>query len=219
MSKSRLKNVIVNSYYGIIAYIIIIFAAFISQMVFVEILGVEYLGLNGLFFNIVSMLALTELGFGTAILHFLYEPIENKDYAKIIKLMSLYKRIYRKISICILILGTIITVFINSIANSNLEDNHVRIYFVLFFVNTALSYLWSYKRGILYADQRNRVISFVHMITKVLVILLQCIYIKKTSSYLGYLAIQIIGTILENYLLSKYVDNKYSFLKNNKKDI
>ena len=52
---------------------------FISQAIFVRTLGSEYLGINGLFSNIVSMLAVVELGIGSAIVYNLYKPIAEKD--------------------------------------------------------------------------------------------------------------------------------------------
>ena len=41
--------------------------SFASRTVFIYVLGAEYLGLNGLFTNILSFLALSELGLGSAI--------------------------------------------------------------------------------------------------------------------------------------------------------
>lgn len=38
-------------------------------------MGTEYLGLNSLFSNIISMLSILELGFGSAMIYNLYKPI------------------------------------------------------------------------------------------------------------------------------------------------
>ena len=40
---------------------------FVIRTVFIQTLGVEYLGIDGLFANILNLLSLSELGFGTAI--------------------------------------------------------------------------------------------------------------------------------------------------------
>ena len=58
---------------AIVANALTILIGFISQGVFIKILGSEYLGLNGLFTNIISMLSIAELGFGTAIIFNLYK--------------------------------------------------------------------------------------------------------------------------------------------------
>ena len=57
---------------AIVANALTILIGFISQGVFIKILGSEYLGLNGLFTNIISMLSIAELGFGSAIVYNFY---------------------------------------------------------------------------------------------------------------------------------------------------
>lgn len=52
---------------------------FVAQAIFIRILGAEYLGLNGLFNNILSMLAIAELGIGNAIIFSLYKPLADND--------------------------------------------------------------------------------------------------------------------------------------------
>lgn len=51
---------------------------FVSRTIFIKVLGAEFLGLNGLFTNILSILALSELGIGSAISFYLYRPIAEK---------------------------------------------------------------------------------------------------------------------------------------------
>ena len=47
---------------------------FVSRRVFVILLGKEYLGISGLFTDILSLLSLAELGFGVSITYSLYRP-------------------------------------------------------------------------------------------------------------------------------------------------
>lgn len=48
---------------------------FVSRRAFVLLLGKEYLGLSGLFSDILSMLSLAELGFSVSITYSLYRPV------------------------------------------------------------------------------------------------------------------------------------------------
>ena len=66
--KSRLEYSIINSSISTIIFILTIGIQFISRTIFIRFLGIEYLGLNGLFTNILSMLSLAELGVGTSII-------------------------------------------------------------------------------------------------------------------------------------------------------
>lgn len=52
--------------------------AFPARYIFIKTLGVEYLGLNSLFINIVTILSLADLGIGSAIVYSLYAPLAKK---------------------------------------------------------------------------------------------------------------------------------------------
>lgn len=213
MGNSRIKNTLYNSMWGLISYVIITLITFISRKVFAITLGQEYLGLNGLFTNIISMLSLTELGLSTAILFFLYEPVATKNKELIKTYMKFYKDIYVKIGISIIILGMLISIFIGNIAESTLDINKIRMYFILFVINTSVSYFYSYKKGILYADQKNRVTSIIYMIAKILVNVIQIGILIATNNYVLYLVVMIIGTLIENLVCSRFVDKNYPYLK------
>ena len=75
----RIKNSIKNTIAAMSSNILTIIIGLIAQAVFIRILGTEYLGINGLFTNIISMLGIVELGIGSAIVYNLYKPIANRD--------------------------------------------------------------------------------------------------------------------------------------------
>lgn len=64
---------------------------FISRKVFINNLNIEYLGINGLLTNILSMLSLVEGGIGTSIVYNMYKPLAEDDKPAIIGLVQLYK--------------------------------------------------------------------------------------------------------------------------------
>ena len=68
---NSLKNIIGSMASNIITIII----GLVAQALFIKILGSEYLGLNGLFSNVITMLGIVELGVGNAIIYNLYKPI------------------------------------------------------------------------------------------------------------------------------------------------
>ncbi|MGN1310304.1 MAG: hypothetical protein ACI4VP_01090 [Clostridia bacterium] len=59
----RTENSIKNGIIAATMTIINILIGFIAQKVFIVSLGKEYLGINSLFTNIISMLSIVELGF------------------------------------------------------------------------------------------------------------------------------------------------------------
>lgn len=68
-------------------------------------LAADYLGINGLFSNILTMLSLAELGIGTAIVYALYKPLATDDRPQIASLVQFYGRCYRVIGIVVGIVG------------------------------------------------------------------------------------------------------------------
>ena len=108
----RTKNSIINIIASIIAQAITILLGFITQKVFINSLGAEILGINGLFSNIISMLAIAELGISTAVIYNLYKPVAENDREKIKKYMNFYKICYRIILLIITFLGMMLLPFI-----------------------------------------------------------------------------------------------------------
>lgn len=102
---SRTKNSLMNISVNIVGQIVQMILQFVSRTVFVWFLSEEYLGVNGLFGNILNLLSLTELGFGTAIIYSLYKPISENDEKHITQLMNMYKRIYTIVAFVILGIG------------------------------------------------------------------------------------------------------------------
>ena len=100
----RTKNSIKNVFASFFATVLSIFIGFVAQKIFIKTLGLDYLGLNGLFNNIISMLSISELGIGSAIIFHLYEPIVKNKKEEIQALMNFYRVSYRVISFIILIL-------------------------------------------------------------------------------------------------------------------
>lgn len=80
--KMRTQNSIKNMIGSVSSSIIAILIGLIAQAIFIRILSSEYLGLNSLFSNIISVLAIVEMGVGNAIIFNLYKPIAEDDREK-----------------------------------------------------------------------------------------------------------------------------------------
>ena len=76
---SRTINTVRNMSFGVVSQIIMVILNFINRTVFIYVLGEQYLCINGLFTNILTVLSFAELGIGNAIVYGLYKPIANND--------------------------------------------------------------------------------------------------------------------------------------------
>lgn len=211
--KTRTDKTIKNSIWAGIHIILQMLVSFIAQKIFINILNVEYLGINGLFSNIISFLGIAELGLGEAIIFHLYKPIAANDKKKIKSYLKLYKKAYNTIAIIVLIVGTaIIPILPYFIGEVNIDENINIIYF-LFLLQTVFSYLISYKRSIIYAYQDNYIISIIDVFYTVLMHTLQILSLVITKNYYIYLITKMVCIIIENYIISKVADAKYPFIK------
>ena len=94
MEESRTKNTIKNVRSGIIVQTINRLMIFVVRTVFIKTLNTQYVGVNGLFTNILTILSFAELGIGTAIIYSMYKPVAEHDHKKIKSLMKLYQKSY-----------------------------------------------------------------------------------------------------------------------------
>lgn len=214
----RKKNSIRNIVVALILSTINILIGFTAQKVFIDTLGQIYLGINGLFTNIISMLSIADLGLGAAITYNLYRPIAEDNKERIVTLISFYKKSYRIIAFVILILGCIIMPFLTNIVNQGDVQNvdiNIYIVFSLFLIDTVVSYLLTYKRSILYANEKNYIISLVHIGYVVILNITQIIMLLCTHNYYLYLIIKIICRMMENIIINIIVNRIYPYLRRN----
>lgn len=212
--KSRLYNSVKNSFAGSFSQILIIILGFVSQTIFIRTLGETYLGIKGLFTNILSVLSFTDLGLGTAFTFSFYEPLANNDKKTTAQIMHLFKKVYEFIGIFIGVIGIAIIPFIHYFTHIHIQ--YLYIYYLLFLLNTVLSYFFTYKRTILDADQLSYINLFNQAIFKIIQVVFQCVILLVFKSFMGFLIIQIITNLLSNIVISLKVDKKYKFLKDKK---
>lgn len=209
---SRLNNSIRNVKYTALAQAVNFLIAFFSRRVFVLILSSEYLGLNGVFSNILSMLSLAELGLGSAICFCLYKPLFEQDQKTIKSIMLFYKKAYTIIGIFVLLAGLVVTPFLDFIVEELPDIPNIRLIYILFVLNSALSYFFVYKKTLLIADQKQYITNVVHQAFVFAMNVLQIVFLWLTHNYFSFLLIMIVSTLGENLLVSWLVDKKYPYL-------
>lgn len=217
-NRSRTEYSVLNILTGVGGYFLNTILGFICRMVFVQCLAADYLGVNGLFTNILSMLSLAELGIGSAIVFALYKPLAENDEEKIASLMKVYSRAYRTIGTLIAVVGLALMPFIDLIIQEqpNISESIYLLYVINLF-NTASSYFFSYRSSLLIAAQRNYIVGAVNYAITILQSVLQMIFLLAFRNYLGYLLIQAAGTLAYNITVSWIATKQFPFIR--KKEI
>ena len=209
----RTKNSIRNLCYAFIGQFFGLIISFLARMVFVHTLNVEYLGVSGLFTNILNILCFTELGIGTSIAFCLYKPLEERDTEKIKTLMFFFKKVYCFLGVLILILGCCFLPFYKFTLNEIPNISDLNLIYILFVINTGISYFFSYKRTLVITDQKRYIATIYRYVFYFFLNVFQIIILLWFHNYILFLILQIIFTFLENYFLSKKVDKLYPELK------
>lgn len=208
--KQSIKNVL----YAILSNIGNTIIGFVAQKAFLLMLNTEFLGLNGLFSNIISMLAIFELGIGSAITFSLYKPLSKDDKPTIRALMNFYKKAYRIIAGIVTIVGVGITPFLPFLIKEVTIDINIYVVYLMFVADVVCSYLLTYRRSILYADQKNYQINIIHIGYLVVMNALQLSILALTKNYYLYLGVKIVMRVVENLAIHLVVRKQYPYLNN-----
>lgn len=210
--KSRSYNSVVNAIVNIIAQFIILLINFGTRKIFIVAFGENYLGISGLYSNILSVLSLAELGVGSAILYCLYKPIAENDYNHINALINYYKKLYRVIGLFVAVMGLLVVPFLDYLVNLEVDVGNITIYYLLYLTNIVASYFLVYKTAILVADQKNYVIKICTAIVQILQFVVLSVIALVLHNYTLYLTLQILFSILTNIVCSIVATKRYPFI-------
>lgn len=211
---SRTKKSLKNIIYSMVSTLITMVLQFIIRTVFIKNLGAQYLGLNGLMTNIISMLSLAELGIGTALIFKLYQPLSNDNKQRVNQLMTFYKSAYQIVSLIILLGGILIIPFLKIIIKGDISFVNIYAVFFAFLFQAISSYLFfAYKSSLLIADQKEYVITELGLVVDVISSLIQLLVLVKFESYMLFLCVLIAGNITKNILIGIRVDREYGYVK------
>lgn len=218
-NKGRTQNVIRNVNIALICQLISTLMGFVSRSVFVLMLGKTYLGVNGVFSNILTILNFAELGIGTAIVYNLYRPLKEHDEKAVGALLNFYKKAYFVIASVILGVGLALTPFLTYLISDQPDvKEHIALLYILYLTSTVVSYYNAHKKSLLNADQKQYVTNIYHQFAHIIQIVLQIAILIITRNYVLYLLTQILCMLLENYLVGRVANRLYPFLKLTKKE-
>jgi len=220
---SRIKNSLFNFVTSMGAQLVSIIMHFVSRSVFINTLGENYLGISGLFGNILSMLSLAELGVGTAILYRLYSPLAQNDKPKIQAWMHFYKQAYRIIGLVVACVGLCFIPFLPVMINDYekldmLGINAVFIYCLFLFKNVSSYLFFAYRSAIVKADQKEYLLTIVGYIITFSTTVLQIISLVLLKNFIVYLIIEIVMVFVQNIIFAVVAHKKYPYINEKPKE-
>lgn len=211
--RNRTKTVYLNSIVTLISQIAQIVLGFLIRKIFINYLGIAYLGYNSVFVNILQMLNLADMGISVAITSFLYKPLAENDKKSINAIMAIYKKIYSILGIFVLVVGIFISFFLGSlIPDATCSLWYLRTLFYINLVGTVSTYFLAYKRTLLIADQKSYLTNIVDTIIFFIISGLQILTLMFTRNYIIYLILNILKNIISNIVISIGTNKKYKYI-------
>lgn len=213
----RTKNAMRNICINILTQIIITMLGFLSRKVFIDNLGTEYLGVNGLLSNVISILSLVEGGIGTSIIFNLYKPLAEDDRPKVIALVQLYKKLYGILAIIILFLSICLYPFLGLLMKNSSGVPFLALIYFIFVAKNMISYLNAHKWSLINADQKGYVLARCNLIFNIVTTLSKITVLYFTQNYILYLLIEAAIFIVQNIWNGRIVNRRYPYIKTKQK--
>ena len=211
----RVKRTLLNSIYAIGAYALLAVMGLILRRYFLIYLPTDYLGYEGLFYDLFSILSITDLGIAGIINYKLFPAIAKNDEKEITRLMAVYKVMFRIVGCAILLIGIILVPFLKYIIKDNsLDWSYVYIVYFLQLSTTLCNYFLAYKRVMIVANMREAEITKIETVCTFSSYLLRIIAILAAKSYILYLAVSIANNIIGNVIIAHKVNKDYPYVKN-----
>jgi len=213
-TNSRMSNTKKNIKMGLINQMLMVALSFVTRTVFIHTLGVAYLGVSGLFSNILTLLSMADLGFGSAIVFSMYRPIAEKDETRLAALMNYYRYLYRIIAVVVAIIGFALVPFLPYIVNMDQPIGNLTFYYLMYLANTVMSYLFVYKTSITTAHQKTYLLTLYSSVFALIQNALQITVLLIFKNFTLYLAVQLAGTFFKNVYQANKSEKMYPYIKN-----
>ena len=186
---------------------------YVTRMVFTHTLSESYVGINGLFTDILNVLALSELGVGTAFTYALYKPIAEHDIEREKSIMGLLKWMYRAVALFIGAAGLCVIPFLGYLVKDAGDVENIVLIYLIYLLNSVMSYLLVYKKTLVDAHQRSYIGVLSHMIFLMIQYIFQIVVLLTTRKFVLFLSIYLLCTIGNNVCIAKKADSLYPYLR------
>ena len=189
-----------------------ILIGFIARVVFTHTLSSVYVGINGLFCDILNIMAVSELGAHTAVSFALYKPIASGDIEKQKTLMLMFRRFYYIVAGIILAGGLAVTPLLGILIKDKSAIPGLPLIYFMYVANSAISYIGIYRKIIIDAHQQSHITTIIRTAFWILQNILQIIILLLTGNFILYLSVWILCTVASNISVHVKAGKMYPFL-------
>lgn len=211
--ESRIKKSLLNARVNMICYFLNLLIAFFSRKIFIDHLGVDFIGLQSTLYSLIGFLNIAELGIATAIGYVLYQPLFDGNKSKINEVISVFGYLYRWIGNVILFSGIVLSCFLPIIfPHTKFSMGIIFLGFYSYLFSAILGYFVNYKSFLLSADQRNYEVTGYFQAVQVVKTIIQMVCAYFITSFILYFSIEIIFGVVFSVVLNWRIRKIYPWL-------
>lgn len=209
----RVHKSVINAEVNLIFYFLSLFLAFFSRKLFLDCLGIEFIGLTGTLGNILGYLNLAELGITACIGYFLFKPLQTNNRQEIQDILSLLGYLYNWIGCIILAGGILLSLFFPFIF-SKAELGLGIIYFAYysFLGSSLIGYFINYRQILLTADQKNYLVAIYFQSANIFKIILQLFLAYTYQNLFLWVGVEFLFGIFGCIILNWKINKEYPWL-------
>ncbi len=210
----RVHRSVMNIKVGMFFFIISSILALFSRRIFLDCLGVEFIGLTGMLNNILTFLSVAELGFGSSIIYFLYKPLQEDNRQKINEVMSMLAYLYRCIGFVIGGAGLIVSCFFPWwFSNLGIGLPIAYFAFYAFLAQSIAGYIINYRQLLLSANQKQYVVRAYFQTISIVQYILQIILAYYWRNLYVWVIVGLVFTVIGCIILNWRIHHEYPWLK------
>lgn len=204
-SNSRIKNSFLNIGVAYLESIVGLLISFLNRIVFLHFLNAEYLGVSGLFSNILLIFSLVDLGIGSALTQIFYKPFAEKDYHHLSQVAHTTRVILNTVGVIVIALTCAFTPFLQLFVNDVNVVPHLRLIFFLHGISSGITYFLGYYRTIITANQQAYKLVKIDNGWKLLGFVGKTLVLAITKDFVCYLIIGIVLEFSNNIVVRSFV--------------
>ncbi len=213
-AESRTKKSLLNTQVHTVYYILSLFMAFFTRKIYLDCMGVEFMGLPSTLGSFLSFLSLAELGVGGAIAFTLYKPLAERNYEEVKKIVSIQGFIYSKVGYIILTLGIIVSLFFPLIfKDTTLPFGVIYFAFYCYLANAMVGYFINYPSAVFSADQRSYEITRYTQGATIIRFAVAAAVAKWSGNFYLFVSLDLIAGTISAIIIQWRIRTVYPWLK------
>lgn len=211
---SRTEHSVRNTTIAFAAQSAAILMGFVTRVVFTRTLSEGYVGINGpVYGHTEYSVFIGTGGWNSHYLCTLRADCQKNDIQKQQVLMRLFKNFYRLTAAVVLIVGLMLIPFLDVLMKDRPDVDHLILIYLLYLLNSVVSYLLIYKRTLIDACQLNYLTVLYHKGFLILQDICQIIILLVTGNFILFLCAAILCTFMGNVMMSRKADQLFPFLR------